>query len=106
MPALVKNRILDALLKTVLFSAFSHLGILAYDAVKNMDLQRWNIFGILELDLIWPALTKGPVAMVISQVFIIAVYAIFFALSRQREDLAVAKVISFPSIRDQDKIAS
>lgn len=106
MPSLVKNRIIDALLKTVLFSAFSHLGILAFDAVKNMDLQRWNMFGILQLDLIWPRLTQGPTAMIISQVFIIGVYTLFFASSGRKQKVSLAKVLPLQSAHSKDKIAS
>jgi len=77
MKKLVNNNYIDALLKTILFSAITHLIILYTKAFVSKDKELINIFNILDLELIWPSLIENSTSFILSYLFIGVVYCIF-----------------------------
>jgi hypothetical protein len=77
MGTLFSNRYADALAKTMLSFAAIHVLFLAFEAIRgNMD--RLNVFTILDLDLLVPALGKGALNFAFSYVLALAIYALVY----------------------------
>lgn len=85
MGQLVKNKAIDSLLKTMLFSAIVHVSILFPHSVINQQQSPINIFNILDLDLIFPGIELGNTSFVISYVFIIGVFGLFYRHTQNKE---------------------
>ena len=73
---MTNNRYLDALLKLILLSAFTHLGILAVQFVRTGDAEILNYFNILDVDLFFPAIAVGPFSQVVSVLTIVGLYLV------------------------------
>ncbi len=84
MRQIAKNRYLDALLKLVLFSAITHMLILAYKSVSTADPVIMNYFNILDLELFFEGIEKGTLSQILSVVVMLGIYfAIFFLFTRK-----------------------
>lgn len=85
MGKLTKNNSIDAVLKTMLFSAIVHVAILYPHSVIHQQQSPINIFNILDLDLIFPGIELGTASFVLSYVFIFGVFAVFYKMNKSKE---------------------
>ena len=59
MGTLPRNRLLDAVVKTLLCFVVVHLTVVLIAALKNGSFSALNVFTILDLDRLWPSLGSG-----------------------------------------------
>lgn len=85
MTALLSNRYVDALIKTLFLFAATHLMILTYIAFRE-SVHVLNVFTILNLDIFLPALGKGILSFVLSYGMAAGVYGlVFFFLTNRNK---------------------
>ena len=68
------NRFIDAIAKTMLFSAAVHMLILFYKTIHTGDINILNLFNILDLQLFFPGIDKGQTNLFWSGVLFFAIY--------------------------------
>jgi hypothetical protein len=73
-----KNKYLDTLFKTILFSAFFHIFLLIIFAIKTKNIEVLNIFNIIGLGLYFGDLNKGGNNLILSFIFILITYFLIF----------------------------
>jgi hypothetical protein len=73
-----KNRHIDTIAKTMLFSASIHMLILFYKTIQTGDINIINLFNILDLELFFPGIDKGQVNFIWSVVFFFVIYLLVF----------------------------
>jgi hypothetical protein len=84
MKPLVKNRILDAFLKTCLLYALVHTGVMVIYAIVSGDFQTLNSFRILGLQLFIPTIDKDVFGFYLSQIIPVAVFLYaYFCLTKK-----------------------
>lgn len=80
-----KNRILEAFSLTILLFAGIHLIVLYGLAFYHRDLERVNIFRLLDFQLFFPEIYKGTASFILSYGFFFLVFmVVFFFLSKRR----------------------
>lgn len=81
MNKIVNNKYLDALLKTMLFSAIIHMILLFIYIGISGKFYLANYFNILDLDLFSPKFIEGAGSLILSGVVVLGIY-IFFLFKR------------------------
>ncbi|OGC81794.1 MAG: hypothetical protein A2V81_01655 [Candidatus Abawacabacteria bacterium RBG_16_42_10] len=76
--SILKNRRLEALKKTILLSATIHLILLITFSIVKLDAIYINYFNMLDLELLFPDIIKGPVSQIVSAVLMVTIYFIFY----------------------------
>lgn len=85
----LKNRLWDAFLKLVLFSAGLHVVLLVVYSILHLNFLPLNYFNILDIDLFFPGIINGALSNILSVICIVAIYLlIYFNLT----DKSVEKV--------------
>lgn len=80
------NLIFKAMLGTILIFASAHLILLYTYALYTKDFERVNAFRILDLNLIFPNISKGGMSFFISQLLPVFVFFIvYFFLGSKRK---------------------
>jgi hypothetical protein len=81
-----KNRYIDAIAKTMLFSAAVHMIILFYKTFQTADINILNLFNILDLELFFPGIDKGGINFLLSSLLFFVIYfsAFFFFPSKKK----------------------
>ncbi|MBR9699351.1 hypothetical protein GOV09_02755 [Candidatus Woesearchaeota archaeon] len=78
---MVKNRHLDTILKVIVVSAIVHIIILIISAIKERSLTSLNYFNILDIHLLYPAITTssiaGWLALLVPIILYIVIYTTF-----------------------------
>lgn len=77
-----KQKLLVAIRNTILFSAITHLIILAIVAIKDRDGTILNYFNILDLDFVWPAIHLGMLSQLLSVLTVLGLIIFFYLRSR------------------------
>jgi len=75
----------QALVKTIIFLALAHLVILIIYFLRQKELERINIFRILDLNLFFPNLTQGNISLILSYLFLLIIYLIAYFLFTKRK---------------------
>lgn len=81
-----KNKYIDAITKTMLFSAAVHMLILFYKTLQTGSIDILNLFNILDLELFFPGIDRGQTNFIWSSVFFLIIYLsafIFFPPKRK-----------------------
>jgi len=87
MTALLSNRYVDALVKTIFLFGMTHLLILAFVAFRE-SFHVLNAFTILNMDAFLPALGQGTISFILSYGMVVAVYSlVFFALTSRNKKI-------------------
>lgn len=73
-----KNKYIDAIAKTMLFSAAVHMTILFYKTILTGDMNILNLFNILDLELFFPGIEKGEMNFLFSGVLFFVIYFSMF----------------------------
>lgn len=73
-----KNKFIDAIAKTMLFSAAVHMIILFYKTILTGDVNILNLFNILDLELFFPGIEKGEVNFILSGLLFFTIYFSMF----------------------------
>ena len=71
------QHIIQALKNTILFSASTHLILLALRAIQTSDYILLNMFNILDIDLYVPHLAQGIPNFFLSQVVMLVIFLFF-----------------------------
>ncbi len=71
------NKYIDALLKTMLFSASIHMIILIVQAIRTGDIMIINYFNILDLEIYYPHILKIPQTHLIAASVALIIYLTF-----------------------------
>ncbi|MBI2641208.1 hypothetical protein HYW87_01265 [Candidatus Roizmanbacteria bacterium] len=80
-----KSRILRAFVITLLIFASAHLAILYTSAFYTGDIERINVFRLLDLQLFFPDIHKGFVSFVLSYAsFLLLFLLIFFFVTKPK----------------------
>jgi hypothetical protein len=80
-----KNRLLNALFKTMLFFAICHLTLLFVLFIMSFKLSYLNAFSIIGLNNFFPGIDEGIVSFLISALISLIIYLIFFVNSDSRK---------------------
>jgi hypothetical protein len=73
---IVKNRLLDALLKLMLVSAGLHVVVVVFFALIKNNIRVLNYFSIIGLDLFIPDLSTGFVSHIIAILITLVLYLV------------------------------
>jgi hypothetical protein len=85
MTAILSNRYIDALTKTIFLFGITHLLILTYIAFRE-SVHVLNVFTILNLDAFLPVLGQGMLSLILSYGVAAGVYGlVFFFLTNQNK---------------------
>jgi len=71
------NRFIDALAKTILFFASTHLLILTYIGIRH-DIDALNAFNIMSLNSFLPSLGQGVINFLLSYCMVAGVYLVAY----------------------------
>jgi len=86
MRLIVSSKPVQALKYLILFSATTHLLILALFAIINSDYVLLNYFNILDLDFFFPSIIEGVTSQLLSVATMAALYLFFYLLVKRRSD--------------------
>lgn len=74
----VKSRPLDALIKSILVVAVIHDTVTFILFLLTLDINVFNIFRILSIDMLFPMLQTGILPLITSWIFFIAIFAVCY----------------------------
>lgn len=83
MKKILKSKYIQALKKLILFSASTHLVILAIYAITNNDLQILNYFNIIDIDLFFPEIVNTYLYQALAVIIPTGIY-VFFLIKRDK----------------------
>lgn len=81
----ITERLLTALVRSILFLALAHFLILVAYFLVTFDLAALNIFKVLDLDLFFPYIARGSTSFLVSTVLLIVLYLIMFVFFSKPE---------------------
>jgi hypothetical protein len=82
---LVKNKWLDALMKTMLLYASVHMTLLILFSFVHMDFSYLNMFKVLDLQNIFPNILTMKYSFLLSQIMTISIFIGIFFLSQKKK---------------------
>lgn len=80
---MTEKRFFKALFRTILFFAITHIALLIFLTVTQLDLHYINVFYILGLNEIFPNIDKGTGSFLVSIIVILVIYSIFYLRSKR-----------------------
>ncbi|MDR0956001.1 MAG: glycosyltransferase [Candidatus Nomurabacteria bacterium] len=86
------KRIIKAIAAVLLAGAIIHIGILLIQTICHFNFARTNVFDIIYLDRVWPALGRGTATTIVSWLITLAALIGFVFLFKKRPNPAGDKI--------------